>query len=149
MTQNTGLDFADLLDDDLDIADLAELNTTLHAGTHRVSINWSVKPIKDVPYFELTMTLLETRELAGDDAGKEFQKPGLKCNVLFNKDGGMGEGKLRAVLESLSEAAGTTKAKAIMEATQGFECVVATGKRKAVKDGEEKIYFDLKTIMPV
>jgi hypothetical protein len=36
-----------------------------------------------------------------------------------------------------------------MEATQGFECVVATGKRKVMKDGEEKIYFDLKTIMPV
>lgn len=148
------IDILDILDDNVDLNDLNELGAVLHIGTHRVTISWAAKLMgkeNPEPVIELTMSLLETLELQGDDAEKEHQKQGMKCSTIFKRDGNMSEGKLRAVLEKLSPAAnGSTKAAEIIKATEGYECIVTTGKRAAKnKAGEDVTYFDLKDIAPV
>ena len=148
---NNQLDLSDLLDEDLVIGDLAELNAIPHIGTHRMKLNWKAVVVKDKPKFEMTMELLETLSLDGEDADKEFQKPGLKAKQLFEKDGGMSEGRFRAIIEALAPSVGTDKALAILRATDNAEVVVETSKRTGVaKDGgKPPVYLEIKGIQLV
>lgn len=148
MAQNN-IDLADILDESLDLGDLAELGAVPHIGTHRMTLNWSGKAIKDKPYIEMELVLLETLELSGEDADKEHQKPGLKSNMLFEKNGGMSEGKLRAILDSLAPSVGTTKALEILKASNASEVIVQTSKRTSTKDGNTVTYPDIKGIQMV
>lgn len=145
----TTFDITDLLDDNLDISDLSELNARFHIGTHRAKIGWEVRKLKDDLVIELKLDLLETISLEGEDSEKEHQKPGTKSSVIFKRDGGMQEGRLRQVLEALAPAAGTTKAAEIIRATEGFEVIVGTSKRVGKVPeggGEAPVYFELKNI---
>lgn len=153
MAQNS-IDLLDILDANLSIADLNELGATFYIGTHLCTIGWESKIIgqaeKAKPMLECTLTLRETRSLDGEDADKTPQKQGTRTSMLFQLDGNMSEGKLRAILEALATAVGSQNAVEVIKGSEGMEVLVETGKRHAKnKDGQDVVYFDLKSIVAV
>jgi len=150
------LDLLDILDENLSINDLNELGATFHCGSHLATISWEAKMIgqneKAKAMIECTFTLRETRSLEGVDAEKTPQKGGTKTSMLFQLDGNMSEGKLRAILDALSPSVGSDNAVAVIKGSEGMEVLLETGKRTGrVPDGggDAPVYFDLKSIQVV
>ena len=139
----------DLLDSSVE--DLAELEafTPIPAGTHRLSIGWETKDINNKPSVILKMEVLETLEMA--NTNEEAPAAGKKADVAFMllKDDGtpntMGQGQLRAVIESLVESFGGDTTRETMEASEGAE-VVATLKIRVNKNDPDQKFNNIVTL---
>ena len=139
----------DLLDSSVE--DLAELEgfAPIPAGTHRLAIGWETKDINGKPSVILKMEVLETLEMA--NVSDEAPDPGKKSDVAFmlTKDNGeantMGQGQLRAVIESLAESFGGDTTRETMEASEGAE-VVATLKIRANKNDPDQKFNNIVTL---
>lgn len=137
------LDINDILDSNLDdLADLPEFGT-YPAGSHKVLIKWESKTVNDHPSIELSMTAVETIELA--DPTEVPLAPGAQGSVLFMLDNEFGQGALKALMKPLAAETGCSSISAIMEATQGMEVTVITNVRKN-KDKTQS-YTNVKKIL--
>lgn len=148
MSENNGMNLADLLD--MDIDDLEDLKgfDPYKAGTHKVIVKWAAKSINDKKNYELTMTLVETVEL--DDAGDtNFQAPGFEGSVLFSAETEIGRGKLKALLLPMAEVYGVRNLPGIMEQMNNCEFLVRTAVRKNKNDPSAPGYTDVKQIAVV
>ena len=139
----------DLLDSSVE--DLAELEgfAPIPAGTHRLAIGWETKDINGKPSVILKLEVLETLEMA--NTNEEPPAAGKKSDVAFMllKDDGeantMGQGQLRAVIESLVESFGGDTTRETMEASEGAE-VIATLKIRANKNDPDQKFNNIVTL---
>lgn len=139
MSNDTTSDFNldALLDGTLD--DLADVPgfETFNVGAHKVTINW--KKVDKKPAFSLSLTLIETVELANADDVP--QKPGTQSSVMFMLDNEYGQSAFRKVIASLAEHFGAGSNREIMEKSEGAE-VIAVTKKRANKDKTQE-YTDI------
>jgi len=124
----------DLLDTDLsELADLPEFKT-FPDGAHKCVINWSFEVKEGKKSVVLDLTAVESVEL--NNPTDTPVEAGEKNKVFFSleaaKDGEKyGEGALKKAVTGLAGHLGTTNLKAILESTQGFECLVVTKAKKS------------------
>ena len=135
-----------LLDGTLDdLADVPEFKP-FPIGTHAVTIKWEIKTVNDKAAVELTLTALETLQLA--DTSAEPVKAGDSTSVLFQlvkKDGTPNEvaqGQWKGLLAPLAVHFGTASNRETMEASNGATVAVTTGVRTSTnKDTKEVRYY--------
>lgn len=127
-----------LLDGTLDdLADVPEFKP-FPVGAHRATIKWEVKAVNEKPVVELTITAIESVELA-DPEGVPV-KAGDQTSVMFmftKKDGTpneLAQGQWKELLAPLASHFATTSNRATMEASNGAECLVVTGIRQDKRD---------------
>lgn len=156
MSDTTNLDNLDdidsLLDRNLDdIDDLPEFKT-FPAGIHKCTIAWERKDIektidgtkKKVPHMQLTLTYMETLELA--DQADKLPKAGDKCNTAYDLTNEFAMGALKKAVKTLAEQyAGNLKA--TIKETNGFEVAAVTKTRKD-KNDKDKQYLQVEDLIP-
>lgn len=113
-----------LLDGTLDdLADAPEFKP-FPVGTHHCSIKLVQKPINKKPAFELTLTAIETKELANQDDVP--LKQGDECSIAFILDNDFGQGGLKKVLAAAAEKFGAKSNRELIEEVQNAEVFVVT-----------------------
>lgn len=159
MSDTTNLDNLDdieaLLDKNLDdIDDLPEFKT-FPAGIHKCNIKWARKDIektvdgskKKVPHMELTLTAIETLELADQADQDKLPKVGDKCSTAYDLTNEFALGALKKAVKSLAEATGKQKLMEIIRETDGFEVAAVTKVRKD-KNDKDKFYLQIEDLIP-
>ena len=150
-TELTSMD--DLLDGTLDDLKDVPAFKVFAPGAHKVKINWTMKDISGQKAPEIKLTHIETLELS--DASQTPPEVGDECAMAFlfkNKDGTrneFAEGNFKAILTGLKSLApeGSTP-RAIMEASEGAEVMVATDVRlKDKKDKDSAQYLVIKEVL--
>lgn len=118
----------DLLDANLDdLADLPEFGV-FPAGTHKVTIALEQKEVNGNPCIELSMTAIETEELA-DPNGTPL-KAGDKGSVLYMMNNEFGQGNFKKMAKQVAAITGTSSIRDTIEAAKGLEVSVVTKVRQ-------------------
>jgi hypothetical protein len=159
MSETTNLDnlgdIEALLDRNLDdIADLPEFKT-FPAGIHKCTIAWERKDMKktvdgsekQVPHMQLTLTHIETLELADQADANNIPKVGDKCSTAYDLTNEFAMGALKKAVSSLGESQGVTKIGDIIRTTNGFEVAAVTKVRKDKTDKDKK-YLQVEDLIP-
>lgn len=142
-------DIDSLLDATLDdLADVPEFKP-FAKGVHRSNIKWGTKVLNGKTAIELTLTVLETMELANPEDTPP--KPGDTTNVMFQfykKDGQPNEiaqGQFKNIVRSLRTGFNlpeTTSNREVMAASDGAEVLAVTGIRTDKKtDPQSPKYY--------
>lgn len=139
-------DLDNLLDATLD--DLEDLPSfaPFPAGAHKVSASFEAKEIANKPAIELTLTLIETIELA--DPASAAPKVGDTCNTMFLLDNEYGRGNLKKCAASFKEALGLSSLRDVVDQVKEVECVAVTSIR-VDKNDPDKLYLNIKEIAVV
>lgn len=152
---NVNMNIDDLLDGTLDdLSDMPEFKP-FPIGIHRMTINWDgPKEVSGVPSIELKLTIIETAELknptdtppkAGDTTNILFMLKRKEGDTLVKNE--LGEGQFKAVLAAIKPAFDASLSnRQLMEESQGFEILGATGHR-INKTDKSKIYTTLDNIV--
>lgn len=147
-------DLDSILDSTLDdLSDVPEFKP-FPAGAHKVTIKWDFKEISKQMCPQITLTHVETLELANPE--DEPPKVGDTCNMAFlmkAKDGSINEiaqGQFKNLLKPLAAHLGTTSNRDTITESQGMEVVVVTGVRTDSSDKDNvKHYLQIKNLMVV
>ena len=133
----------DLLDATLDdLEDLPEFKP-FNPGAHKVSATFSQKEINGKQAIELSLTLIETMELA--DPQQEPDAPGTSCSTAYMLDNEYGRGNLKKCAAPFGEALGFATIREIVEGVKDVECLVLTTIRKD-KNDPDRHYLNIKEI---
>lgn len=148
LDNNLGADLDSILDATLDdLADMPEFKP-FPAGTHRVTMEWSIKEINKQSCPELKLTIVETVELSNPDdvPGKAGDNTSL-AYIFKKKDGTkneIAEGQFKQVMQGLAESYGSKSPRELMAESQKAEVLVTTKVRTDKKDSNNiKHYTDL------
>lgn len=122
-----------LLDGTLDdLADMPEFKP-FPPGTHRITLKIEVKKVNEDTAAEVSMTALETIELA-DPTGTPLAA-GDSTNVLYflshknPKVAEMGQGQFKELMKALAEHFGAKSNRELIAEGNGAECIVVTSLR--------------------
>lgn len=145
--QNVDLD--SLLDSTLDkLADMPEFKP-FPAGAHKVRLLWTPKKIGTHPAVELSLTAIETIELADATKDTPLEK-GAETSVAFMLDNELGQGKFKELMAILkaqydpTSAEGTGKTnRMLMDESNNAEVTIITDTRPD-KKVEGRLYTDIK-----
>jgi hypothetical protein len=114
-----------LLDGTLDdLADAPEFKP-FPAGVHKVTLKIEQKKIGTHPAFEVSMTAVETIELA-DATNETPLVKGATTSVAYMMDMELGQGNFKKILASLSAHFGTKSNRELIADAQNLECLVVT-----------------------
>lgn len=145
-TQSSFLDIDSLLDGTLDdIADMPEFKP-FAAGAHVCTLKVEQKKIGDAPAFEVTLTVVETQELANPEKDTA-PKAGDSTNVLYMMNNELGQGSFKKLLAAAAESFGPKKNRELIDDLQGAEALVVT-KVRMNKD-KTKSYTDIVSLQIV
>lgn len=140
-------DIFDILDESLDnLADLEKFEP-FPAGSHSVNLGFSEEVNNNMPVVKMTMTLVETLELA--HATDVMPEPGKKVGMSYylkytdkqtnevvpNK---VAQGQLKEVLNVLKEQFGGNSPREIMSASEGANVAVTLKVRSSKEDADVK-----------
>ena len=144
------IDIDALLDGTLDdLADIPEFKAWPN-GAHRATIKWDIKEVGGQKCPELSMTAIETVELADAENEKPLET-GTGTSILFmfkTKDGKaneIGQGQFKEVMKSLAAHFGEKSNRELMEESNGTEVLVVTKVRKD-KNNPDKTYTSLENL---
>lgn len=143
-TSAAAFDMDSLLDGTLDdLADAPEFKP-FPTGTHKAIIKFEQKKIGTHPSFELTLTAIETLELA-DPTKDTPLVAGATTSIAYMMDLEMGQGNFKKILASLAEHFGPMSNRELIAAAQNAECVVVT----KIRQNREKTqsYTDIVELM--
>jgi len=132
-------DLNNILDGTLD--DLAELQefAVFPAGAYHVKLSATSKKIGTHPAIEITLTVIETKELA--DASLTPPAGGARGNVAFMLDNEIGQGRLKKLLKPIGEHFGSGKISDVLAAMEGAEALAVTSVR--MDKTKTKSYLDI------
>lgn len=144
-------DALNLLDSSIDeLADLEKF-TPIPAGSHKLRLNWSFPDDDTRVVVQLTMTVVETLEMA--NSSEQAPEPGKAVNMWFylqNKDGTpiiseksgkpmtFGQGQLKEILAVLAPVFGGATNREIISNSEGAEVVATLGVRSDKNDPDKK-----------
>lgn len=148
-------DIEGLLDRNLDdIADLPEFKT-FPAGIHKSTLKWARKDIektvdgvkKKVPHMELTLTAVETLELADQADAADIPKAGDKCSTAYDLTNEFAMGALKKAVATLKQHLGVATIGEVIRGSDGFTVAAVTKVRKDKNDKDKK-YLQIEDLIP-